>query len=271
METDGGDGPVQTAMCHHEAVGVDAEVERAIGLYRAHTADLAAVIDQQRTFLAARPTVVPQLDDVEAELTYLHLRDTRPDHVVELGTFHGWSTTWILSALRDNGHGRLHSFDLVDHAVHIVPAAVAANRWTFVPGDVRNDPDALPRDIGYLFVDADHGRRFARWYLATLLPLLPAGTPVSVHDVFHLRWARPCTEGSEVLRWLRARGTPWFTAARRRNPDGLAELDAVRAELGLTGARGTTRNPMLFFSSPGAAAARTAGRSPGSRGTRSAG
>lgn len=247
---------------------MDAEVERAVRLYRAHAADLAAVIDQQRAFLTTSPTVVPQLDDVEAELTYLYLRDARPARVVELGTFHGWSTTWILSALRDNGHGRLHSFDRVDHVLRSVPADLAADRWTFVPGDVRDSLPAVPRDAGYLFVDADHGRRFARWYLATLLPLVPAGTPVSVHDVFHLRWARPFTEGAEVLRRLRETGTPWFTAARHRAPDVLAALDAVRAELGLTGARGTTRNPMLWFRTPGAAAARTAGRAPGSRGRR---
>ena len=83
----------------------------------------------------------------------------------------------------------------------------------------------MPPDVGYLFVDADHGRRFARWYLAHLFPLVAAGTPVSVHDVFHLRWARPWSEGAEVLRWLAERDTAWFTAARRHAPATLAALD----------------------------------------------
>ncbi len=247
------------------------ELERAVELYRTYADDLAAVIDRQRALLAGRPGLVPQLDDVEAELTYLYLRAGRPATVMELGTFHGWSTTWILSALRDNDShdndshdndshndgdedgsgddsgGRLHSFDRVDHVLDAVPPELARGRWTFVPGDVRHNLHAVPSGIGYLFVDADHGRRFARWYLEHLFPLVPAGTPVSVHDVFHLRWARPGTEGATVLRQLRRDGTPWFTAARHRAPDALAALEAVRSELGLVGARGTRRNPMIWF------------------------
>ncbi|MEV1293882.1 class I SAM-dependent methyltransferase [Pseudonocardia sp. NPDC049635] len=217
------------------------------GLYRRYADDLAAVIAQQRAFLDTSPTVVPQLDDVEAELTYLLLRHHRPAHVVEIGTHHGWSTTWMLSALRDNGHGHLHSFDLVDHVRRSVPPELARDRWTFHRGDVRDTADEIPADTGYLFVDADHGRRFARWYLANLFPRITRGTPTSVHDVFHLRWARPFTEGAEVLRWLRERDVDWFTAARPAARGTLRLLDRVRAEIGLTGARGTATNPMIFF------------------------
>ena len=149
-----------------------------------------------------------------------------------------------------------------------VPADLAADRWTFVAGDVAANLAVVPPDVGYLFVDADHGRRFARWYLAHLFPLVAAGTPVSVHDVFHLRWARPWSEGTEVLRWLAEHDTAWFTAARRHAPATLAALDEVRAEIGLTGARGTTVNPMIFFSLPSAAADRTSGTAPRHPGTR---
>lgn len=220
------------------------------GLYRTHADDLAAVISQQEAFLAHSPSVTPQLDDVEAELTYLLLRHHRPSHVVEVGTHHGWSTTWILSALRDNDHGRLHSFDLVDHARRTVPAPLAADRWTFHRGDLRETVDEVPPDTGYLFVDADHGRRFGRWYLRNLFPRIAPGTPTSVHDVFHLRWVRPFTEGAEVLRWLADRDVAWFTAARPAARDALRTLDEVRAEVGISGARGTTRNPMIFFDMP---------------------
>jgi len=243
------------------------DLAHATRLYRTYGDDLRAVIEEQRAFLAAT-RVIPQLDDVEAELTYLAIRDHRPDAVMELGTFQGWSTTWILRALRDNGHGHLHSFDQVDAVLRTVPADLADGRWTFVPGDVAANLARVPRDLGYLFVDADHGRRFARWYLAHLFPLVAAGTPVSVHDVFHLRWARPWSEGTEVLRWLAERDTAWFTAARRHAPATLAALDEVRAEIGLTGARGTTVNPMIFFSLPSATADRTSGTTPRRPGTR---
>lgn len=220
------------------------DVELAVELYRTFADDLCAVIDELRGFAAPR-----QLDDVEAELTYLLLRHHRPATVMELGTFHGWSTNWLLRALRDNEHGHLHSFDRVDHVVQNVPRALAG-RWTFVGGDVRETLAKVPGDVGYLFVDADHGARFARWYLAELVPLMPAGIPMSVHDVLPGRAPRPWSEGSVVTAWLRSQDISTFTASRRAAPEVFAQLQDVRAELGITGARGTTRNPMIFFSLP---------------------
>ena len=220
------------------------DLSLATGLYREHAADLLAVIDELRGFPAPR-----QLDDVEAELTYLLLRHHRPATVMELGTFHGWSTNWLLRALRDNDHGQLHSFDRVDHVLRAVPAELA-DRWTFVPGDARETLPKVPTDVGYLFVDADHGARFARWYLAELFPLLPAGIPVSVHDVLPGRRPRPWSEGAVVTAWLREQGIEQFSASRKAAPQAFAALQAVRGELGITGARGTTRNPMIFFSLP---------------------
>jgi len=224
-------------------------LEFLAGLYRTHADDLATVIDRQRELLADG-TITPQLDDVEAELTYLLLRHHRPSQVVEVGTYYGWSTTWILSALRDNGSGHLQSFDLVDHVCGTVPEELSTGRWTFHRGDLRETVEKVPADTGYLFVDADHGRRFARWYLEHLFGRIATGTPTSVHDVFHLPRARPFTEGSEVLRHLERSGTGWFTSSRAAAPRNLRALDAVRAELGITGVRGTSRNPMIFFSMP---------------------
>lgn len=217
-------------------------------LYRKYATDLAAVLDQQRAFRTSeRARMTPQLDDLEAEITYLLVREFRPATVMELGTFHGWSTTWLLSALRDNGAGHLHSFDKIDNVRHNVPAALSADRWTFVAGDVRANLDRVPSDVGYLFVDADHGRRFARWYLAHLWPLMPAGIPVSVHDVFHGRRARPWSEGTEIVAWLKEHDIPLLTASRRASPATFEALNRVRSDLGLTGVRNASANPMIFF------------------------
>jgi predicted O-methyltransferase YrrM len=89
------------------------------------------------------------LDDIEAEITYLLLRELRPAAVVEIGTFHGWSTTWILRALRANDTGHLYSYDLVDHAVRSVPEDLSADRWTFVHGDVRGHLQTMPDPVDY--------------------------------------------------------------------------------------------------------------------------
>ncbi|WP_308252419.1 class I SAM-dependent methyltransferase [Pseudonocardia sp. KRD291] len=227
------------------------ELEFVSGLYRKYTSDLASVVEQQRAFLAANAgTVTPQLDDLEAEITYLLLREYRPEHVVEIGTFYGWSTTWLLSALRDNGTGHLHSFDMVDHVRRTVPAELADGRWTFRQGDVKDDLDALPADTDYLFIDADHGKKFGRWYVDNLFPRMTSGTPVSVHDVFHGRGARFWSEGQVVVKWLADRSVPHFTAARLNSPATFEAVNEVRAELGLTGARSSTKNPMIWFNLP---------------------
>lgn len=227
------------------------ELEFVSGLYRKYTSDLVSVVEQQRAFLAANTaTVTPQLDDLEAEITYLLLREYRPEHVVEIGTFYGWSTTWLLSALRDNGTGHLHSFDMVDHVRRTVPDELSDGRWTFTEGDVKDNLDALPSDTDYLFIDADHGRQFGRWYVENLFPRMTSGTPTSVHDVFHGRSARVWSEGQVVLEWLAEHDVPYFTAARKNSPKMFEAINEVRAELGLTGARGSTKNPMIWFDLP---------------------
>jgi predicted O-methyltransferase YrrM len=223
-------------------------VERLSELYRTHRDRLGVARDEQRALLRSRPDMRARLDDVEAELTYLLLRERRPATVVEVGALHGWSTSWILRALRDNGTGRLYSFDRIANARGNVPPELAADRWTFVAGDVRGTVAAVPADTGYLFVDAAHSARFARWYLAELFPRVAPGVPVSVHDVFHGRRAKPFSEGAVLLRHLAERGIGHLTASPARDPEVAGRLGAVRAELGLTEPVHTGRdNPMVFF------------------------
>lgn len=224
-------------------------VARLERLYRTHADRLAVARDEQRRLLRSRPGMRAQLDDVEAELTYLLLRDVRPAAVVEVGALHGWSTSWILRALRDNGTGRLHSYDRITNARDNLPAELTDGRWTFTGGDARDTAAGMPlEDTGYLFVDAAHSARFARWYLADLFPRLASGTPVSVHDVFHGRRAKPFSEGSVLLRYLSDRGVGHLTTSPARDPGVAGQLAEVRRELGLTEPVHTGRdNPMVFF------------------------
>jgi predicted O-methyltransferase YrrM len=227
----------------------DLTVDAAVALYRKHLDALRVVRAEQRELHGSGMRA--QLDDIEAELTYLRIRECRPESVVELGALHGWSTTWMLKALRDNGSGHLHSFDLIDKARRNVPADLADGRWTFVPGDVRDTAAKFPAEIGYLFVDAAHTARFARWYLAEVFPRLRPGTPVSVHDVFHHSRPLPGSEGAVVLKWLAGKGITPFTVARPAAPNDYERIMQVRTRLGLTDTIHPGRtNPMIFFRSP---------------------
>ncbi|MEU1798720.1 class I SAM-dependent methyltransferase [Streptomyces californicus] len=227
----------------------DLTVQAVSELYVKYQDDLRAVRDQQRSFLQRRGTSMKaQLDDYEAEVTYLLLREYRPETVVEIGTFYGWSSMWILSALRDNGIGHLYSFDIVDHVVSNVPDDLSATRWTFTKGDVRETLGGIVGSVDYLFIDADHGARFGRWYVENVFPMVRPGTPTSVHDVFHGRRPKPISEGSVLMKWLAEHDKSFFTPSAAKAPEVIEHLSKVKEELRLsTPVRDSRHNPMVFF------------------------
>lgn len=220
-------------------------VDTLIAWYREHATGLRAAREEQRELMVRAP-MRPRLDDIEAEISYLTIRALRPHTVVEIGSYHGWSTSWLLRALRDNGHGVLHSFDRLDHATRTVPVELSRTRWRFVHGDVRAAD--LPGDPGFVLVDARHTAGFARWYTAELLERLGPGVAVGVHDVFRGRRPWPRSEGAVLVEWLRRRGIPYLSAARRRDPDLRDHLLSVKRRLRMLAPVHTgTRDPMLFF------------------------
>ncbi|MEU2915743.1 class I SAM-dependent methyltransferase [Streptomyces massasporeus] len=227
----------------------DLTVQAVSELYEKYQDDLRAVRDQQRDFLRQRgKSMKAQLDDYEAEITYLLLREYRPETVVEIGTFYGWSTMWILSALRDNGVGHLYSFDIVDRVVTNVPADLSADRWTFTKGDVRETLGDVVDGADYLFIDADHGARFGRWYVENVFPVVRPGTPTSVHDVFHGRRPKPISEGSVLMKWLVEKNKSFFTPSAAKAPEVIEYLSKTKKELRLdTPVRESRHNPMVFF------------------------
>ena len=195
------------------------------------------------------PRMLTQLDDIAAELTYLLLRRHEPEHVVEISPCHGWSSCWILSALRDNGAGELHSYDLLGIAPRNVPADLRASRWHFHRGDVRAAPERIPEHIDFLFMDSDHSRAFADWYVAELFPRVRDGGVVAVDDVFH--YADPGQfdgEGEVVVDWLHRRSIPFFCASSEGFKTEQNAIHAQKCALGMASAiRPVTKNPTLFF------------------------
>ncbi|WP_159940227.1 MULTISPECIES: class I SAM-dependent methyltransferase [unclassified Nocardiopsis] len=214
-------------------------------LYRTHRDDLARVRAQTRTHPA------PHLNDIEAEITYLLLRAHTPAHTVQIGTGHGHATTWILSALHDNGTGHLHSFDTRDHTPPTVPTHLADQRWTLIRGDIRTHTHHLPPHIDHLLMDTAHEPWLTRWTLRELLPTLPAHTPVNVHGVFPRAHTPPFTPGALVLTWLTNHTTGFFTASAARAPHTHRALLDLKTELGLADPlHPGHRNPTIYFRLP---------------------
>ena len=233
-----------------------------LGLYRRYAADLQAVrrrqywfhrrhdnalVRRMRKLRVRRHLLFPALDDIEAEITYLLIRDRHPKTVMEMSPNAGWSTTWMLRALRANENGgQLWSYDLHDTCTKLVPRALSRGRWHFVRGDAR-ETAKLAAECDHLFIDSDHSPSFAAWYTETLFPHLPPGTVVSVHDVFHGN--TPSEEGDVVLSWLSARNRPFWTPSSSAAPDEASAIIRERGRLGLDYhiVRPHGRNPMLFF------------------------
>ncbi|MFI5910744.1 class I SAM-dependent methyltransferase [Dactylosporangium sp. NPDC051541] len=220
-------------------------VDTIISWYREHAADLRTAREEQRELLAQTP-MRPKLDDLEAEIVYLAVRALRPHTVLEVGTFHGWSTSWLLRALRDNGDGILYSYDRIPHARYTLPDDLTKTRWRFTQGDVRTAD--LPPDPGFVLMDALHTAGFAKWYTGAVFDHLKPGVAVAVHDVYHGRRPWPNSEGAVLLRWLRDRNLPHLTASRHGDPDVHDHLTGVKRRLRMAApVHSGKADPMAFF------------------------
>jgi hypothetical protein len=137
-------------------------------------------------------------DTTLGELVYALVRAARPDNVIETGVATGVTSAFVLAALEDNGHGRLHSVDLP-------PAALVAHglvgsrippslrhRWRPRWGDARRlVPHVLQQTGGRrVFIhDSDHGYAAMRGELESAWRAFAPGDwlvadDVHLHDAF---------------------------------------------------------------------------------------
>lgn len=157
----------------------------------------------------------PRLDGAAA---YAIVRRTGPRRIVEIGSGH--STRFMARAVRDGGHGTLVT--AVDPApradIRRLPVAHVAKAVQHADPSVFADlaaGDVLFIDTSHVVMpgsDVDH-------LFSTILPALPAGVLVHVHDVVlpddypaDWRW-RGYNEQAAVLAWLAAGGlVPLFAS-----------------------------------------------------------
>jgi len=209
-----------------------------------------------------------QLSDIEAEMTYLRIRALRPRRVFELSPFHGYSTFWILSALRDNGFGTLHSFDITDNVVkhgHIPQELIYSQgqnrRWFFTQGDAREVLRNLSDEevnFDYLFIDSLHTAEFAKMYLTDVFSRQSSSDILhaSFHDCYMNRCGATREECTEVLNWLRDHGHSTedevFSASLRGNFDFYQSVMQTRWDLGISAGldddfNANNANSMMFI------------------------
>jgi hypothetical protein len=212
--------------------------ESLLALYGAYRSDLASVC---RDMAEQRPQIVGQgfsasFGDREAELLYLVVRAVRPSLVVEISPCFGYSTNYLLAGLRDNGHGELHSYEIMTEARgRPIEEVIRANLHPALPqrrlvvhvGDARMQ-DVPAADL--LFIDSAHAAPFAAWAFETQVN---RARWVFHHDIV-LReaeyyapkaWTMGPRESSTTLELLRMSGQKIFAAAtsveylREQTPD----------------------------------------------------
>ncbi|OGK09710.1 hypothetical protein A2767_07670 [Candidatus Roizmanbacteria bacterium RIFCSPHIGHO2_01_FULL_35_10] len=224
--------------------------KKILSLYKSHQNDLKHLRSQAKIHLK-KNKVNTMLDDLEAEITYLLLRNYKPKVTVEISPYEGWSTIWLLNALKNNGYGKLYSYDLVDTSQKFVPQKLAQDRWQFFKGDVKKLADKIPGSIDCLFIDSEHTRSFADWYIKNVFPRLKKNALVMIHDIFHYPeepWQ--FSEKPTILSWLKSQNINYITATPvtakgillYQNLIGLRESLNIRKKI-----TDHNCNPMIFF------------------------
>lgn len=117
---------------------------------------------------------------------YQAVRALRPSVVVETGVADGLSSYLILAALRRNGHGHLHSFDIDPNAGRLVEDR---SRWTLTISPADAPEATFKRALGTLgpidvfFHDADHRYMNQIFEYQTVWPLMRSGGLFASDDI----------------------------------------------------------------------------------------
>ena len=116
-------------------------------------------------------------------LIHAAVRALRPAVVVETGVKHGWSTAYILRALKENGAGHLHSIDQFERVGDgpdfgwVVPDSLRED-WTFHVGDSREVLPQLLQSLGgtdVFFHDSRHVYDHMMWEFEAAFPAIRPG------------------------------------------------------------------------------------------------
>ncbi len=147
--------------------------------------------------------------DVEGELMYSLIRETRPNIAFEISPDCGWSTNYILAALTANQHGVLHSFELepIKHGIS-TEDVIRGNqhpdwdqsRLVVHIGDALTTVEKVAGQIDFLLIDSCHDDWFSEWYIGNVFPRVKG--PVVVQDIAFIDGLERSSEARYVWEWL---------------------------------------------------------------------
>jgi predicted O-methyltransferase YrrM len=225
-------------------------LENVAELYGKYDAELRGLGARLRRFYHAlqRRGHRTAFSDVEGEILYLLVRESRPETVFEISPAAGWSTNYLLAALTANGAGTLHSFELAPTIDGRPTAEVIRSnqhpdsdqrRLEVHVGDAQETVPAVAGPIDLLLLDSCHEEFFARWYVDRVFPRVRG--PVMVQDVAFVDGLEPSSEAQYLWAWLgEARLRVVLVGALE------AELERAGVRAGYPERRGVRSNAVVF-------------------------
>jgi len=112
---------------------------------------------------------------------YMVVRKLKPETVVETGVMGGVSSTYILTALEENSHGKLYSIDLPreegKESGWLIPDGLK-HRWELILGRSSEKLPPLLKELGAInifFHDSEHSYQNMMWEYQTTWPYLKQG------------------------------------------------------------------------------------------------
>jgi len=133
------------------------------------------------------------LNMFEAYCLYSFIRKYKPKRIKEMSPNNGFSTFVMSQAILDEGYENsveiFDSYDLGDFFCSEAKEKSSKIKvFRFFQGDAKNNLQLSER-IDFFFVDSDHSKRFAEWYVG----LLESSDFIFVHDInpsedYHLKF-----------------------------------------------------------------------------------
>lgn len=114
---------------------------------------------------------------LQGRLLKMLVQMARPQNIIEVGTFSGYSALCMAEGLQANGNGHLYTFEINDEQEPFTRQWIEQSPWaeriTFIIGDATTEAQKIGIQFDFAFLDGDK-RTYVETYEA-LMPLMKSG------------------------------------------------------------------------------------------------
>ncbi len=140
----------------------------------------------------------------DGKILYNLCKELKPEIVLEIGTFHGYSAAYMLSALEDNKKGFLYTIEEVKSHIDIANINLnkISNGYKILHGAASLSlqsyrpliKEVWTKPIGFLFIDGDHSFKSVASDLKKYEPFVIKSGIIACHD-YMMPEVQPAVDG----------------------------------------------------------------------------